>query len=309
MKNAESHARCAGFTMVEIIVVMGIIAILVAVMMPMLSSNRDSALAAQCKNNMRNLAQGVLARAQANSYGLFPSAGHYRFIDGVDVGKKKPIYAPHRPWLSNKGSIANLNVRLSGDTYSGVVVSFADSEEDVRTAITNGVIWHAVGTAYEVYRCPVHASNFKKAKGRLPGWSYMMNQEFGYDANGSGVRGFVDRRFSSNIGSHSPDKVLLFAEVQGAKVEDKDHGISLKAVLDRDEKKTDGVLEYNLEDIGFTHSLGKGRYGGNVAFADGHVDTIMMPTDKSYIKDLTRYLCQGYDVPHDGSKPKTPPDA
>ena len=309
MKNAESHARRTGFTMVEIIVVMGIIAILVAVMMPMLSSNRDGALAAQCKNNMRNLAQGVLARAQANSYGHFPSAGHYRYIDGVNVSKKKPIYAPHRPWLSNKGSIANLNVRLSGDTYSGVVVSFADSEEDVRTAITNGVIWHAVGTAYEVYRCPVHASNFKKAKGRLPGWSYMMNQQFGYDSSGEGVRGFVGRSFSANIGSHSPDKVLLFAEVQGAKVEDKAHGISLKAVVDRDEKKTDGVLEYDLEYIGFTHSLGKGRYGGNVAFADGHVDTIMMPTDKSYIKDLTRYLCQGYDVPHDGSKPKTPPDA
>ena len=96
MKNAESHARRAGFTMVEIIVVMGIIAILVAVMMPMLSSNRDSALAAQCKNNMRNLAQGVLARAQANSLGHFPSAGHYRFIDGINVSKKKPIYAPHR---------------------------------------------------------------------------------------------------------------------------------------------------------------------------------------------------------------------
>ena len=295
MKNAESHARRTGFTMVEIIVVMGIIAILVAVMMPMLSSNRDGALAAQCKNNMRNLAQGVLARAQANSYGHFPSAGHYRYIDGVNVSKKKPIYAPHRPWLSNKGNIESLNARLSGDTYSGAVVSFADPDEDVRTAITNGVIWHAVGTAYEVYRCPVHASNFKKAKGRLPGWSYMMNQEFGYDANGSGVRGFVARCFSSNIGSHSPDKVLLFAEVQGAKVEDKDHGISLKAVVDRDE-------------IGFTHPLGKGRYGGNVAFADGHVDTITMPTDKNYIKDLTRYLCQGYDVPHDGSKPNTPPD-
>lgn len=309
MKNAESHARRAGFTMVEIIVVMGIIAILVAVMMPMLSSNRDSALAAQCKNNMRNLAQGVLTRAQANSYGHFPSAGYYRYIDGVDVGKKKPIYAPHRPWISNKGSIGNLNARLAGDTYKGAVVSFADSEEDVRTAITNGVIWHAVGTAYEVYRCPVHASTFKKAKGRLPGWSYMMNQEFGYDVNGSGVRGFVARCFSSNIGSHSPDKVLLFAEVQGAKVEDKDHGISLKAVVDRDETKSDAVLEYNLEEIGFTHPLGKRRYGGNVAFADAHVDTITMPTDKSYIKDLTRYLCQGYDVPHDGSKPNTPPDA
>ncbi len=307
MKNAESHARRAGFTMVEIIVVMGIIAILVAVMLPMLSGNRDSALAAQCKNNMRNLAQGVLARAQANTYGHFPSAGYYRYIDGVDVKEKKPIYAPHRPWISNKGDVKVLNSRLTR-TDAGSVVSFADSEEDTRTAITNGAIWHAVGTAYEVYRCPVHASNFKKAKGRLPGWSYMMNQEFGYDSNGSGVRGFVGRCFGANIGSHSPDKVLLFAEVQGAKVEDKKNGITLEAVVNRDETKSDAILKYNEEDIGFTHSLGKGRYGGNVAFADAHVVTITMPTDKNYIKKLTRYLCQGYDVPHDGSKPSTLPD-
>ena len=309
MRKAESHTRRAGFTMVEVIVVMGIIAILVAVMMPLLSGNRDSSLTAQCKNNMRNLAQGVLSRAQANSYGHFPSAGLYRYIDGVNVARKKPIYAPHRPWLSNKGNVGNLNNRLTDDTYTGAVVSFADPEEDTRVAITNGVIWHAVGTAYEVYRCPVHASNFKKKNGRLPGWSYMMNQTFGYDSNGNGVHGFTARSFGSNIGSHSPDKVLLFAEVQGAKVEDKDHGITLKALLDRDETKTDGILEYKLEDIGFTHPLGKGRYGGNVAFSDGHVDTITMPTDKNYIKELTRYLCQGYDVPHDGSKPNPLPDA
>ena len=308
MRKEESHARRAGFTMVEVIVVMGIIAILVAVMMPMLSGNRDSSLAAQCKNNMRNLAQGVLSRAQANYYGHFPSAGHYRYIDGVNVSAKKPIYAPHRPWISNKGNVWKLNSRLTDDRYTGNVVSFADSEEDTRTAITNGAIWHAVGTAYEVYRCPVHASNFKKKNGRLPGWSYMMNQEFGYDANGSGARGFVSRCFSANIGSHSPDKVLLFAEVQGAKVEDKDHGIVLDPVLNRDLTKSDAVLKYNEEDMGFTHPLGKGRYGGNVAFADGHVDTITMPTDKNYIKKLTRYLCQGYDVPHDGSKPSKLPD-
>lgn len=310
MNNAESHARRTGFTMIEVIVVMGIIAILVAVMMPMLRGNRDSSLTAQCKNNMRNLAQGVLTRAQANTYGHFPSAGLYRYIDGVDVKKKKPIYVPHRPWISNKGDSRNLNSSYAGDNPPmGTVVSFTDSDEDIRIAITNGVIWHAVGTAYEVYRCPVHASTFKKAKGRLPGWSYMMNQEFGYDVNGSGVRGFVARCLGSNIGSHSPDKVLLFAEVQGAKVEDKENGITLEPVVNRDETKSDAILKYKEEEMGFTHSLGKGRYGGNVAFADGHVDTIVMPKNKSYIKELTRYLCQGYDVPHDGSKPSTPPDA
>ena len=65
---------------------------------------------------------------------------------------------------------------------------------------------------------------------------------------------------------------------------------------------TDPVLEYTKEDMGFNHQMGKKRCGGNVAFADGHVDTIMMPTESSYIRNLTRYLCQGFDVPHDGTR-------
>ena len=36
-----------------------------------------------------------------------------------------------------------------------------------------------------------------------------------------------------------------------------------------------------------------------MAFADGHVDTVILPTGMSR-RDLTRYLCQGFDVPHDG---------
>ena len=299
MKKAESHARRSGFTMVEVIVVMGVIAILVAVMIPMLSGNRDSALAAQCKNNMRNLAQGVLSCAQANQYGHFPSAGYYRYpTGGVDLKQHKPIYAPHRPWINNNGEISVLN-STGTSVYHGDVASFADSDEIIQNVITNGAIWHAVGTAYEVYRCPVHARNFKKAKGRLPGWSYMMNQVFGYASNGSSVHGFTARCFGSDIASRSPDKVLLFAEVQGADIEDKKNGISLTTVVSGS-TETDAVLEYTKEQIGFTHPLGKGKYGGNVAFADGHVDTIVLPSSKQF-KELTEDLCQGVDVPNNGS--------
>ena len=317
MKNAESRARRTGFTMVEVIVVIGIIAILAAVMMPMLRGTRESALAAQCKNNMRNVAQGVLSCAQAHEYGHFPAAGYYRSVWGVDLKEQKPLYHPHRPWINNKGSVALLNKTLT-TVYLGDVASFADSEEEVRTVITNGAIWHAVGTAYEVYRCPVHARNFKKAKGRLPGWSYMMNQEFGFN-RGEGVYAFFGGIFGASMtvatdatgnrkekASRSPDKVLMFAEVQGADVDDKKNGISLKTVVSGD-TETDAVLEYAQEDMGFTHPLGKGKYGGNVAFADGHVDTIVLPQKGMSVRDLTRYLCQGFDVPHDG-RPYKPDD-
>ena len=91
----------------------------------------------------------------------------------------------------------------------------------------------------------------------------------------------------------------MFAEVQGLNIDDKKHGITLRALVDGMGSDTDAVLEYTKEDIGFNHALGKHKFGGNVAFADGHVETVVMPTGMSR-RDLTRYLCQGYDVPHDG---------
>ena len=330
MENIESRAQRMGFTMLEVIVVMGIIGILLTIMMPLLSGTRNSALTAQCKNNMKSLALGAIAYAQANpdGPGRFPSAGFYRSVDSSGAStpsrrrnknRGKVSYYPRRSWISNYGNVYDLNNSVPS-LINGEVVYFTSPDLQLRVAITNGAIWRTSGASYETYRCPVHVRAFEKANGRLPGWSYMMNQEFGFDRESKGLFKFCGSAIGGNItvstdssaalnkdkdrkksASRSPDKVLMFAEVQGADVTDTKNGISLKAVLRGSDSKTDAVLEYTKEDMGFNHPMGKGKYGGNVAFADGHVDTIIMPTEMA-IRDLTRYLCQGYDVPHDGRK-------
>ena len=313
MKSLFSRKSRAGFTIIELLVVIGILGILLAALLPMVGGSRDSALAAKCKNNMKNLALGVVSYAQANGeHGHFPAAGFYR---SVDAHSRKKSYYPHRSWISNKGLISRLNQSM-GDVYLGEVAHFTDSENDVRNALTNGAIWQAVGASYEIYRCPVHAREYeKKHSGRQPGWSFMMNQEFGFNRDGLGKMPFFGSSINGRINvstesngkrnektnaTRGHDKVLLFAEIQGIEVNDSKHGVSLNPVAGGTE--SDAVLEYTKESMGFNHKIGKQRWGGNVAFADGHVATIMMPTESSYIKELTRYLCQGFDVPHDGSR-------
>ena len=327
MERIGSHARRAGFTMIEIIVVIGIIGVLLAIMMPLLSGARDSSLTAKCKNNMKNLALGATSYAQGNSHGPgeFAAASLYRSLSyDLTPGRRRGkgvSYFPHRPWISNYGNCEELN-NTKSTAILGELVHFTDNDEQVRTAITNGAVWKTSGESFEIYRCPVHARAYEKANnGRLPGWSYVMNQEFGFNRDSQDVMSFFGACYGGNItvstdaaaavddktkkrkksASRSPDKVLLFAEVQGANVSDSAHGVTLKAVLSGSDDKTDAVLEYTKEDMGFNHPMGKGKYGGNVAFADGHVDTIILPRQMS-IRDLTRYLCQGYDVPHDGSR-------
>lgn len=328
MERIELPARRAGFTMLEVVVVMGIIGILLAIMMPLLSGTRNSALTAQCKNNMKSIALGAIQFAQGNpdGPGHFPAAGFYRSLDHKTLtpGRRRGkglSYYPRRSWISNYGNVNDLNESKSS-AIMGDVVYFTSADEQIRRAITNGAVWRASGESYEAYRCPVHARAYERANGgRLPGWSYMMNQEFGYNRDSQNVIEFFGSNFGGNItvstdssaavdkgkkrkksASRSPDKVLMFAEVQGVDVSDK--SVTLKAV--RGGMETDAVLEYPRESMGFNHPMGKGRYGGNVAFADGHVDTVILPKGTNP-RDITRYLCQGFEIPHDGSK-YTPPD-
>jgi prepilin-type processing-associated H-X9-DG protein len=63
--------RAFAFTLVELLVVIGIIAILISILLPTLNRARESARATKCLSNMRNLAQATLMFTQENR-GLMP---------------------------------------------------------------------------------------------------------------------------------------------------------------------------------------------------------------------------------------------
>ena len=70
----SAHARqkqASAFTLVELLVVVGIIAILIAILMPALGRARDQARGVQCSSNLRTLMTGALMFAQDHKGHLF----------------------------------------------------------------------------------------------------------------------------------------------------------------------------------------------------------------------------------------------
>jgi prepilin-type N-terminal cleavage/methylation domain-containing protein len=95
-----SRKESRGFTLVELLVVIGIIALLISILLPSLQKARIQAKRLECMNNERQLLSALLMYTQDNS-GIFPcdcdQFGNHRYIDN-DSSPYNPYAVELNPW-------------------------------------------------------------------------------------------------------------------------------------------------------------------------------------------------------------------
>lgn len=278
-----------GFTLVELLVVIGILGVLMAALLGAFGGTTESARATKCRSNMRSLAQACITKAMADGRKRYPHAGSCEYFDTDSRGV---TYGEHRGWISwlSRGKYNGDDGMVSSHQTCEQAGIFS-SRDDVMFAFSNGVLWTAVGCNESVYKCPTMCIANKNPRDKSDmAWSYAMSARFSYDST-FGQRAIEGPNSGTRIGSISrPDKTLMFAEINMDDLGGGGNG----------DWHADCVLEYGAsssrhrEQIGFPHKTKRGMIG-HVAFADAHVEQFTKPKYGD-AKELTELLCRGTNV-------------
>jgi prepilin-type N-terminal cleavage/methylation domain-containing protein/prepilin-type processing-associated H-X9-DG protein len=127
MDRRGSNGR-SGFTLVELLVVIGIIAVLISMLLPSLNRARESARAAKCLSNLRQLTIATIQYCN-NNKGYFPGQGseggnpadnwiYWAGIPANDDDAAFPAYIDHstlQPYIGAKGDVLKALMRCDSD--------------------------------------------------------------------------------------------------------------------------------------------------------------------------------------------------
>lgn len=289
------------FTLVELMIVIGILAILMSVLIVSMGNGTETARSAKCLTNMKNLASAC--QNYGMSTGYYPLAGsveQLKFNESRGIGKQSnKEFHEIVGWLSwySQGTYKEGSYPTGHSSSAGWFSSAYCQDDEERTyCVTNGALWRYLTGNKDIFICPEHKRDVKLQ----PYFSYVMNEYFKWD-NSEGSKYKPEEFYAREYGHIAKaDRKLLFAELQW-----KDGYAGTPTISSAAGTTCDCTLQYTKNEvIGFNHRAGREKVA-HIVFADGHVDKLRLPKggmSDSELRELTKWLCNGVDFSFNGQR-------
>ncbi len=296
-----------GFTLVELLVVIGIIALLISILLPSLNRAREAANTVKCASNLRSVGQGI-AMYVAQNKGVLPISYFYKGMqinNGVQTpGAADNGYIHWSSFLYGEGTVAKDAFACPSIDRGGLVPTNTDDPEPGQihdAASFSGVDEQAPRMAYSLNEAICGRNKFVKGfQGANATYRYVpagrvrnssstiLATEF---INNWRIVSDADRSSGSNlvVKSHRPLHAFRRTSVTSGKdafnmeklADGENYTRSAVADLDTDPSAhfadgswTSGNYKTRLDWVGHNH--GTGGYDKkltNFLYLDGHVET------------------------------------